>query len=160
SLGDLLAGRRVAVPGAIAQIVVASALGLGVARLWGWNVAGGLVFGLALSVASTVVLLRALETRGGPRSEEGRIAVGWLIVEDLLMVVVLVLLPILATRPSNPDEMPPGVIEALGLTLGKLFLFVAIMTVAGARLLPWTLLHVVKTGSRELFTLAVIAVSL
>ena len=160
SFKDLLAGRKVAVPGAIAQIAVATTLGLGLARLWDWSVGAGLVFGLALSVASTVVLLRALETRGGPTSPEGRIAVGWLIVEDLLMVVVLVLLPILAAKDAESSGTSMSVVEALGLTLGKLFLFVAIMTVAGARLLPWTLLHVVKTGSRELFTLAVIAVSL
>ncbi len=160
SFKDLLAGRKVAVPGAIAQIAVASTLGLCAARLWGWNVEAGLVFGLALSVASTVVLLRALETRGGPTSPEGRIAVGWLIVEDLLMVLVLVLLPILTAKEAETSGATMGVVEALGLTLGKLFLFVAIMTVAGARLLPWTLIHVVKTGSRELFTLAVIAVSL
>ena len=163
SFRDLLAGRKVAVPGAIAQIAVASTLGLCAALLWGWSAGAGLVFGLALSVASTVVLLRALETRGGPTSPEGRIAVGWLIVEDLLMVLVLVLLPILAAKeaePSRTSGTSMGVVEALGLTLGKLFLFVAVMTVAGARLLPWTLIHVVKTGSRELFTLAVIAVSL
>ena len=160
SFKDLLAGRKVAVPGAIAQIAVATTLGLGLARSWGWSAGAGLVFGLALSVASTVVLLRALEPRGGPTSTEGRIAVGWLIVEDLLMVVVLVLMPILAAKDAESAEPSMRVVEALGLTLGKLFLFAAVMTVAGARLLPWTLLHVVKTGSRELFTLAVIAVSL
>ncbi|WP_010109063.1 cation:proton antiporter, partial [Burkholderia oklahomensis] len=96
SLGDLLAVRKIALPGAIVQIAVATALGSGLALLWGWNVGGALVFGLALSVASTVVLLRALEGRGLIESVNGRIAVGWLVVEDLVMVLVLVLLPPLA----------------------------------------------------------------
>ena len=96
SLDDLLAVRRIALPGAIAQIAVATALGMALAALWGWSVGAGLVFGLALSVASTVVLLRALESRGVMDSVNGRIAVGWLIVEDLAMVLVLVLLPALA----------------------------------------------------------------
>jgi CPA2 family monovalent cation:H+ antiporter-2 len=153
SVRDLLAVRRVAIPGAIVQIVVATALGLGLANLWGWSLAGGLVFGLALSVASTVVLMRALETRGGPGTPEGRIAVGWLIVEDLLMVLVLVLLPGLADSSSD-------VLATVGLTLGKLALFLAAMFVIGARFFPWVLQHVSRTGSRELFTLGVIALSL
>jgi CPA2 family monovalent cation:H+ antiporter-2 len=153
SVRDLLAVRRVAIPGAIVQIVVATALGLGLANLWGWSLVGGLVFGLALSVASTVVLMRALETRGGPGTPEGRIAVGWLIVEDLLMVLVLVLLPGLANSSSD-------VLATVGLTLGKLALFLAAMFVIGARFFPWVLQHVSRTGSRELFTLGVIALSL
>jgi CPA2 family monovalent cation:H+ antiporter-2 len=153
SVRDLLAVRSVAIPGAFVQIVVATALGLGLGQLWGWSLAGGLVFGLALSVASTVVLMRALETRGGPGTPEGRIAVGWLIVEDLLMVLVLVLLPGLAGSSSD-------VLETVGLTLGKLVLFLAAMFVVGARFFPWVLQHVSRTGSRELFTLGVIALSL
>jgi len=160
SVRDLLSVWKVAIPGAIAQITVATALGLGAAALWGWTSAGGLVFGLALSVASTVVLLRSLEGRGRLRSPEGRIAVGWLLVEDLLTVLVLVLLPVLAGKDPDGDESSSSLVEHLGLTLGKLFLFVAFMSVIGARLLPWTLHHVVRTGSRELFTLGVIAVSL
>ena len=160
SVGDLLAARKVAIPGAISQIGVATALGLGLARMWGWSVAGGLVFGLALSVASTVVLLRALQGRGGVKSTEGRIAIGWLVVEDILMVLVLVLLPVLAAPDSEAGPASKSLIEALGVMLGKLFLFVAFMSIVGARLLPWTLYHVLRTGSRELFTLAVIAVSL
>lgn len=160
SVRDLLSVWKVAIPGAIAQIAVATALGVGVAALWDWPAGGGLVFGLALSVASTVVLLRSLEGRGGPRSREGRIAVGWLLVEDLLMVLVLVLLPVLAGKDADGEDSAGTLVEHLGLTLGKLFLFAAFMTVIGARLLPWTLHHVVRTGSRELFTLGVIAVSL
>jgi len=155
SVGDLLAARKVAVPGAIAQIAVATALGISAASLWGWSLAGGLVFGLALSVASTVVLQRALESRSGTSTPEGRIAVGWLIVEDLLMIVVLVLLPALSDKGGGG-----GWVAALGLTLGKLALFVAAMFLVGARLLPWILHQVGRTGSRELFTLGVIAVSL
>jgi CPA2 family monovalent cation:H+ antiporter-2 len=159
SVKDLLAARKVAVPGAIAQIAVATALGIGVAHLWGWTVPAGLVLGLALSVASTVVLLRTLGP-GGPSTPEGRIAVGWLIVEDLLMVLVLVLMPVLAGKAPDGSESTDSLLETLGMTLGKLFLFVAFMSVVGARLLPWTLQHVVRTGSRELFTLGVIAASL
>jgi monovalent cation:H+ antiporter-2, CPA2 family len=156
SLRDLLAVRAIAVPGALAQIAVATALGTGVALAWGWSFQSGLVFGLALSVASTVVLLRALETRGGPGSPDGRIAVGWLIVEDLVMVVTLVLLPALAGPPGEPRALW----TALGLTLAKLVVFVGLMLVVGTRVFPWLLARVERTGSRELFTLAVISLAL
>jgi CPA2 family monovalent cation:H+ antiporter-2 len=161
---DLLAVRRIAVPGAVAQIVVATALGAGVVRLWGWSLGAGLVFGLALSVASTVVLLRALEERGILESVNGRIAIGWLIVEDLAMVLVLVLLPALAGSLGGgapaADADGRSVLATLGVTLGKVALFLALMLFIGARVVPWMLERVARVGSRELFTLSVLAVAL
>jgi CPA2 family monovalent cation:H+ antiporter-2 len=163
SLADLLAVRRIALPGAVVQMVVATALGIGVAHLWGWDLAAGLVFGLALSVASTVVLLKALENRGVLESTNGRIAVGWLVVEDLAMVLVLVLLPALAGVLSPGDE-PAAVGDTLWLALAKTLLqvatFVALMLVVGRRLFPWLLWQVAKTGSRELFTLCTVVAAL
>ena len=156
SVGDLLAARTVALPGALVQIAVATALGAGVTALWGWPLRAGVVFGLALSVASTVVLLRSLEAHGRLHSEDGRIAVGWLIVEDLVMVLALVLLPAL----SGPAGAAGGLWGVLGLTLGKVALFAALMLVVGTRVFPWLLERVERTGSRELFTLAVIALAL
>ncbi|CAO4143620.1 Na-H-Exchanger domain-containing protein [Methylorubrum extorquens] len=165
SIGDLLAVRTIALPGAIVQITVATAMGAGLAWGFGWGAGAGLVFGLALSVASTVVLLRALEGQGLLDSDKGRIAVGWLIVEDLAMVVALVLLPALA--PSLGGEAmqaaghhgPPehGLWVTLGLTLAKVGVFVAVMLVGGRRLIPYLLGLAARTGSRELFTLAVLA---
>jgi CPA2 family monovalent cation:H+ antiporter-2 len=164
SLEDLLAVRRIAVPGAIAQIVVATMLGMTVSILWGWSFGAGIVFGLSLSVASTVVLLRALEHRGALESINGRIAVGWLVVEDVFMVLVLVLLPALSS--SMGGGAGTGVVEAsdehhllitLVLTLGKVSIFMAVMFVIGRRVFPWLLWQVARTGSRELFTLCVIA---
>jgi CPA2 family monovalent cation:H+ antiporter-2 len=164
SLDDLLSVRRIALPGAIVQIVSATALGTGVALLWGWSAGAGIVFGLALSVASTVVLLRALENRGLLDSVNGRIAVGWLLVEDLAMVLALVLLPALAGwlggaagANGGPGE---GLLPTLGLTLAKVLAFVLIMLVAGRRIVPWLLEQVSRTGSRELFTLCVVAAAL
>jgi K+:H+ antiporter len=164
SVRDLLAARRIALPGAVAQIVAATALATGVTFLWGWPLGAGLVFGLALSVASTVVLLRALESRGRLHTDDGRIAVGWLIVEDLVIVLVLVLLPAL-TGPlgggAAADRAAPGHLwPTLALTLGKVALFVALMLALGTRLFPWLLKQVESTGSRELFTLAVVALAL
>jgi CPA2 family monovalent cation:H+ antiporter-2 len=165
SLRDLLAVRSVAVPGALAQIAVATALGMGVAHFWGWPPGGALIFALALSVASTVVLLRALEQQGTLASEDGRIAVGWLVIEDLITVLILVLLPVLATvlGAPGPEGATAGTAElarTLGITLGKVVLFVALMLLVGARVFPWILAHVVRTGSRELFTLAAVALAL
>ncbi len=166
SLRDLIAVRRVAIPGALAQIAVATALGMGVAHLWGWTPGAGLIFALALSVASTVVLLRALEQQGTLASEDGRIAVGWLVVEDLITVLVLVLLPALAAllggaAPEGGGSAgAAGLARTLGITLGKVALFVALMLVVGARVFPWILARVVRTGSRELFTLAAVALAL
>ncbi len=163
SLVDLLAVRRIALPGAIVQIVVATLLGIGVSTLWGWNLAAGVVFGLALSVASTVVLLRALESRAMLETVNGRIAVGWLVVEDLITVLVLVLLPPLAlTLGSHPEShaVKAGdrtLLAALALTLGQVAVFIALMLVVGRRLFPKLLWQVARTGSRELFTLCVIA---
>ena len=158
SFSDLLAVRRIALPGAVAQIAVATALGAAVASLWGWNFGAGLVFGLALSVASTVVLLRALENRGALESINGRIAVGWLIVEDLAMVLVLVLLPALAGWLGSDATFGSGdLLITLLLTLVKVLVFVVLMIVVGGRVFPWLLWQVARTGSRELFTLCVIA---
>ena len=155
SLADLMAVRRIAVPGAVAQIAAATAMGALAAKLWGWPFAAGLTFGLALSVASTVVLLRALEQRGLLETLNGQIAVGWLIVEDLAMVLVLVLLPVF----GRGAEAGGGLGLTLALTVGKVGLFVAIMLAVGRRLFPRLLWTVANTGSRELFSLAVIAVA-
>jgi CPA2 family monovalent cation:H+ antiporter-2 len=162
SLGDLLAVRKISLPGAVAQISVATALGAALVHLWGWSWGAGLVFGLSLSVASTVVLLRALEERGLLSSVDGRIAVGWLIVEDLAMVLALVLLPALAGPLGGTPQAAAGgsVAAAVGLTLAKVAAFIAIMFVVGRRAVPWLLDRVARTGSRELFTLAVLAVAL
>jgi monovalent cation:H+ antiporter-2, CPA2 family len=159
SLADLLAVRRIAIPGAILQIAVATALGMGVAAMWGWGLGASLVFGLCLSVASTVVLLRALESRGVLESVNGRIAVGWLVVEDLAMVLVLVLLPPLAGLLGGQAHAPSehGLWATLGITFAKVAAFIALMLVVGRRLFPKLLWLVAKTGSRELFTLCVVA---
>ena len=167
SLDDLLAVRKIALPGAIVQIAAATVMGLGVSHLWGWSLGAGIVFGLSLSVASTVVLLKALEARGVLESMNGRIAVGWLVVEDLVMVLVLVLLPPLAGALGGDARGLLGagaegrdIWTTLGLTLGKVAVFVALMLVIGRRLFPWILWQVARTGSRELFTLCVIAAAL
>lgn len=164
SWNDLLSVRRIAVPGAVAQIASATLLGLGVSWLWGWSFGAGLVFGLALSVASTVVLLRALESRGLLDTINGRIAVGWLVVEDLAMVLILVLLPALSTSLGGVaghgvvhGEESRGVLVTLGLALAEVAVFIALMLVVGRRVLPWFLWQVARTGSRELFTLCVLA---
>jgi CPA2 family monovalent cation:H+ antiporter-2 len=160
SLDDLMAVRRIAIPGAIVQIVGATVSGAAVAVWWGWSLGAGLVFGLALSVASTVVLLRALEARGVLESLNGRIAVGWLVVEDLVVVLVLVLLPALASVLGGKaaESASSGQLwSTLAVTLGKVAAFVAIMLIVGKRLLPRLLWAVARTGSRELFTLAVIS---
>lgn len=163
---ELMRVRRIALPGALVQIAVATALGMGLAFLWGWELGASLVFGLALSVASTVVLLRALEQRGQLQSVNGRIAVGWLIVEDLVMVLVLVLLPPLAgllggsLMAANETSSISDMLLVLLITLGKVSLFIAIMLLLGKRFLPWLLSYVANTGSRELFTLTVIAAAM
>jgi CPA2 family monovalent cation:H+ antiporter-2 len=163
SISDLWSVRSVAVPGAVGQIAIATLLGMGLAWLWNWSLGAGLVFGLALSVASTVVLLRALEAQGMVGSNDGRIAVGWLIVEDLVMVLTLVLLPALAGPlggPGDPSHPPDHVLWDIGGTLIKVVAFVAIMLGIGPRLFPRLLTLVESTGSRELFTLASIALAL
>ena len=165
SLDDLLAVRRIALPGALVQIVAATLMGAAMSLSWGWPIGAALVFGLALSVASTVVLLRALENLGLLESHTGRIAVGWLVVEDLAMVLVLVLLPPLAGalggRADAGDgaeaEAAASVWRTLGVTLLQVGGFVALMLVVGRRVFPWLLWQVTRTGSRELFTLCVVA---
>jgi monovalent cation:H+ antiporter-2, CPA2 family len=162
TLDDLLAVRRIALPGAIVQITVATLFGTGVANFWGWSLAAGVVFGLALSVASTVVLLRALEDRGLLDSVNGRIAVGWLVVEDLVMVLVLVLLPPLSIWLGGNAEIAiepaeRSLLTTLAWTLGRISIFVALMLIVGKRLFPWLLWQIARAGSRELFTLCVIA---
>ncbi|MBM0103971.1 Kef family K(+) transporter [Steroidobacter sp. S1-65] len=158
SIDALLKVRNIALPGAVAQIGVATLIGVGLARWWGWSTASGVVFGLALSVASTVVLLRALEQRNELDTEQGRIAVGWLIVEDLAMVLALVFLPALANTGEGARES--SLLASLGVTTVKVAMFVAVMMVGGRRVVPWVLLQVARTGSRELFTLAVLAIAL
>ena len=169
SLRDLLSVKAIAIPGAIVQIGVATLLGMGLAYLMGWGLGGGLVFGLALSVASTVVLLRALQERRLLESEQGRIAVGWLIVEDLAMVLALVLLPALSgalggKEMANAEALAlfgsDDLLSTLGLTLGKVVAFVALMLIVGRRVIPWILHWVAHSGSRELFRLAVLAIAL
>lgn len=161
SLKDLLSVKAIAIPGAVVQIGVATLLGMGLAWAMDWEFGGGLVFGLALSVASTVVLLRALEQRQLIDTKRGRIAIGWLIVEDLAMVLTLVLLPALAgSLGGTSDGNEGGVLMPILLTLGKVAAFVAVMILGGRRIVPWALERVAKTGSRELFTLAVLAIAL
>ncbi len=163
SMQDLLAVKRIAVPGAIVQIAAATLLGYGLAQWWGWSAGAALVFGLCLSVASTVVLLRALEARGQLESANGSIAVGWLVVEDLVMVLVLVLLPPLAglLQPEAAGAAAPSgsLLATVGLTLAKVAAFVILMLVVGRRVFPRVLWWVAGTGSRELFTLCVVAVA-
>jgi CPA2 family monovalent cation:H+ antiporter-2 len=166
SIKDLLAVRHIAVPGALAQVTVATAVGAVVALSWGWTPAASLVLGLALSCASTVVLLRALEERNALDSVNGHIAVGWLVVEDLVMVLALVLLPAMAgpigAHPHGLAARLAGdsISLALALTVGKLALFIALVFLVGTRVVPWALEQVARTGSRELFTLAVLALAL
>jgi monovalent cation:H+ antiporter-2, CPA2 family len=161
SIGDLWSVRKIAIPGAIVQIVVATVLGWGLAYGIGWSLGTGLMFGLTLSTASTVVLLRALEDRRLIDMQEGRIAVGWLIVEDVAMVVALVVVPALSSALSGIGEVAQlgTLLTSVGMTLGKIALFVAFMLFIGKRLIPWALDQVSKTGSRELFTLAVLAIA-
>lgn len=156
SLRELMAVRNVAIPGAIVQIGVAVALGVGLALLLGWGVGAGLVFGLALSVASTVVLLKAMQEHRLLETERGKIAVGWLIVEDLAMVLALVLLPAIAAGGSSIL----GIGSALLITFGKVGAFIAFMLIVGRRVIPWILHTIAHTGSRELFRLAVLAIAL
>ncbi|OHX13716.1 cation:proton antiporter [Chromobacterium sphagni] len=162
SIKDLMAVKAIAVPGALVQIAVATILGMGLSRFLGWPLGEGLVFGLALSVASTVVLLRALEEHGWLETEDGKIAVGWLVVEDLVMVLTLVLLPAVAGALGGSQAAPTlGQLGwTLALTVGKVAAFVALMLVVGRRFIPWMLERIVHTGNRELFRLGVLATAL
>ncbi len=164
SVADLMAVRRIAVPGAIVQIAVATALGMAAAHTWEWSLGASVVFGLSLSVASTVVLLKALEARGAVETGNGRIAVGWLVVEDLVMVLVLVLLPVFAglllhANDSAGVTMNGSWLGPVASTLAKVFAFIATMLVVGKRVLPKVLWWVARSGSRELFTLSVVAIA-
>jgi CPA2 family monovalent cation:H+ antiporter-2 len=166
SVADLIAVRRVVLLGAIGQIGIATIIGIGLTLMWGWSLGAGVVLGLSLSVASTVVLLKALEERNAITTVNGRIAIGWLIVEDLAMVLALVLLPAFAEALGGQVGAEAhaagsqGLLVTLGLTLVKVTAFVAVALLVGPRVLPWMLRQVARTGSRELFTLCVLAVAL
>lgn len=160
SLKDLMAVKSIAIPGAIAQIAVATLLGMGLSAMLGWSLASGLVFGLCLSTASTVVLLRALEERQLIDSQRGQIAIGWLIVEDLAMVLTLVLLPAFGDMIGAEHADTSKLLTDLAWTIGKVIAFITLMIVVGRRLVPWVLAKSASTGSRELFTLAVLAMAL
>lgn len=164
SPGDLLRVRRIVLPGALLQMVVSVALGIALARHWGWSGAASILFGLSVSIASTVVVLRVLESRGLLDSIDGRIAVGWLVVEDLAVVIALVLLPavfqVLDADQAIAGASTSGLALTIALTLIKVVAFIVLMGVVGRRAVPWLLLHVARSGSRELFTLAVLAVAL
>lgn len=162
SIKDLLKVKKIAIPGAIVQIAVATSLGMVAAHIWGWSLMEGFLLGLSLSVASTVVLLRALEEQDAIRSLNGKIAVGWLIVEDLFMILVLVLLPAIAQTVMQTDHAISNteLMLSLGVTIGKIIAFVCCMLFLGGRFLPWLLTRAARTGSRELFTVAVFAVAM
>jgi len=162
SVQDLMSVKRIALPGALAQMTLATLLGMLVAHYWGWSMGQGLVFGLSLSCASTVVLLKALESRRILDSMNGKIAVGWLVVEDMVTVLVLVLMPALAGALGGQGEAAntTAIWETIGMTLLEVTGFIAVMLVVGRRVLPWLLWYVAGTGSRELFTLTVIAVAI
>ena len=162
SLRDLMSVRAIAIPGAVGQIAVATLLGWGMAELMGWSHIAGMIFGFSLATASTVVLLRAMEERRLLESRRGKIAVGWLIVEDLACVVALVMIPALAGAIQGGDgEISAGeIFKALALTVGKVAAFVAFMLIVGRKAIPWILERVAGTGSRELFTLAVLAIAM
>ena len=164
SLSDLMSVKRIAIPGAVVQMGIATLLGMAIGWGWGWHWGTGLIFGLSLSCASTVVLLKALESRGVLETMNGRIAVGWLVVEDLATVLVLVLLPPLAGLLGGTVNADAQASQSIGMTVFQTLLqvvaFIALMLIAGRRVLPWLLWQVAKTGSRELFTLAVVAVAI
>lgn len=164
SFGDLLAVRKIAVPGAVVQMSAATLLGMVVAHYWGWTWGESLVFGLSLSCASTVVLLKALEKQGVLNTTNGQIAVGWLVVEDLATVLVLVLLPPLASVLGSDQTATVSDSGELWMTIGwtllQVFAFIAIMLVVGRRVMPWLLWQITRTGSRELFTLSVVAAAI
>ncbi len=161
SLEDLMSVKRIAIPGAVVQMGVATLLGMAMASWWGWDLGASLIFGLSLSCASTVVLLKALEARGVLESMNGRIAVGWLVMEDIATVLVLVLLPplagVLGGRDGTEGEPHGNLWTTLATTLLQVGVFIALMLVVGRRVLPWLMWQVARTGSRELFTLSVVA---
>ena len=162
SINDLMSVKRIALPGAVIQMTISTLLGMLLASWWGWTFGEGLIFGLALSCASTVVLLKALESRGILESMNGKIAVGWLVVEDLVTVLVLVLMPPLAAILGGvaTETTSTPLWQTISFTLLQVTGFIVLMLVVGKRLLPWILWHVAKTGSRELFTLSVISAAI
>ncbi len=161
SLRDLMSVKNIAIPGAVGQIAMATLLGWGLAELMGWSHVQGVIFGFSLATASTVVLLRAMEERRLLDTRRGKIAVGWLIVEDLACVIALVLIPALAGALGSGEEVGAGdVIKALAITFGKVAAFVAFMLIVGRRAIPWVLERIAGTGSRELFTLAVLSIAM
>ncbi|HEU4323205.1 MAG TPA: cation:proton antiporter [Roseiflexaceae bacterium] len=153
SLKDLWTVRRIAIPGAVLQMLIATGLGFALTRLWGWTPSAGLVLGLAISIASTVVLLRGLVDNGLLNTPHGQVAVGWLVLEDLATIAILVLLPAVLGTAENP-------VQSAGLALLQTALFVGLMLLVGARLMPWLLTQIAHTRSRELFILAVVALAL
>lgn len=160
SLQDLWAVRGVAVPGALVQMTVATLLGYAVGSLMGMGAAEALMLGFSLSVASTVVLLRALEERHLVKTENGRICVGWLVIEDIAIVLGIVLLPALASAGQNDGAALTTTLTALGLTIGKIALFVALMLFVGARFFPWLIVQVAHLKSRELLSLGTLTLAL
>jgi CPA2 family monovalent cation:H+ antiporter-2 len=167
SLGSLLSVRSIAVPGAIIQMTVATLLGMGLARLQGWPTEAGFIFGLALSVPSTVVMTRTLQERRLIETTRGHISVGWLVVEDLIMVLVLVLIPPITDllRDASPADavspwQRPDILTTFAFTLSQVAAFIALMLIVGRRVIPWILHYVAHTGSRELFRLSVLAIAL
>jgi len=160
SLADLWAVKGVAIPGALVQMTSATLLGFGVGTLMGMGAAESLMLGFSLSVASTVVLLRALEERGLVKTENGRICVGWLVIEDIAIVLGIVLLPALAGAASGESASTMGTLSALGLTIGKIAIFVALMLFVGARVFPWLIVQVAHLKSRELLSLGTLTLAL
>lgn len=170
SVKELLSVKAIAVPGAVVQIVAATALGTGLGLMIGWDLTGSVVFGLALSTASTVVLLRAMQERRLMETDRGRIAIGWLIVEDLVMVLALVLMPAIADLMNNKSSINAtdpiaatlglGIVGIIVLTLVKVAIFIALMLMVGKRIVPWILETISASGSRELFRLGVLAIAL
>ena len=161
SLSDLLRVKKVALPGAIIQMAIATFIGMCMARWWGWSWGEAFILGLSLSCASTVVLMKGLEAKGWLQRSRGQLAVGWLVVEDLVTVLLLVLLPSIATFFKGGDAAADGsitiaILETTVLIIG----FIASMLVIGRRVLPWVLMQAVKTGSQEIFTLCVIAIAI
>ena len=161
SLRDLMSVKNIAIPGAVGQIAMATLLGWGMAELMGWRHIEGLIFGFSLATASTVVLLRAMEERRLLDTRRGKIAVGWLIVEDLACVIALVLIPALAGALGGGEDVGAGEIaKALAITFSKVAAFVAFMLIVGRKAIPWVLERIAGTGSRELFTLAVLSIAM
>lgn len=163
SLRDLLDVKYIAVPGALVQILVITALGTAISQQWGWTLPASLLFGLSLSVASTVLILREFRSANLLDTEAGRVAVGWLIVEDMVMVLVLVLIPVFLLQDSGGEiSLPPAEIwvPAVGIALGKILLFILFMVFVGGRVMTWILHLILHTGSRELFTLSVFAIAI